>query len=447
MREGPKRLLRGAAWPIRRLLDPRFEWGRAQTLESEHRLTTRLDEIARSMEVSGAAMQATLGDRIATPVDELRREIEHLRRTIAESVVANAEAMVFVGQELRRATEESNALAAALVEAVDRQMADVRDELAAGLTDVRASLGEITEAIEGDVLRRAVGAPLEDVDDRLASLLNYAESHVGFRAQRNLWVNNPVQVAYGPGEVEVSFIHERIVEVPYTFRALSRLPAGARILDVGSAESTVALSLAALGYRVTALDLRPYPFEHPLLEVVASSLEEWEPPEQPFDAVISISAIEHFGLGAYGEDEGAKEGDVGALQRLRGLTRDGGLLVMTVPFGRGAAETETERTYDRTLLERLLGAWSVEDLTFVERQGENVWWRLDDDAAPISSRRYVALVTAHATPPKAALAAEAVDGRAGAAAPDGVAPTGEEGANGARAEDGSVLVREEGSTA
>src|SRR5205085_7088530 len=132
--------------------------GRAQTVESEHRLTQRLEEIARSMEASGAAMQSTLGDRIATPVDELRREIESLRRTISDSVVANAEAIVFVGQELRRTTEESNALAAALVEAVDRQMAEVRDELASGLSDVRASLGEVTEAIEGDVLRRAVGS-------------------------------------------------------------------------------------------------------------------------------------------------------------------------------------------------------------------------------------------------------------------------------------------------
>ena len=77
-----------------------------------------------------------------------------------------------------------------------------------------------------------------------------------------------------PARSNVSTVHERIVEVPYAFRALSGLAPGSRVLDVGSAESTVALSLAALGYRVTALDLRPYPFEHPLLEVVAAPLEE-----------------------------------------------------------------------------------------------------------------------------------------------------------------------------
>jgi len=437
MQEGPKRLLRGAAWPIRRLLDPRFEWGRAQTLESEQRLARRLEEIARSMEASDADIRATLGDRVAEPMDELRREVQSLRKTISDSVIANAEAMVFVGQELRRTTEESNALAAALVDAVDRQMAEMREELAAGIADVRASLAAISEAIDGDVLRRAVGSSLDDVDDRLASLLNYAESHVGFRAQRNLWVNNPVQVAYGPGEVEVSTIHERIVEVPYAFRAISRLPAGSRILDVGSAESTMALSLAALGYRVTALDLRPYPFEHPLLEVVAEPLERWERPEQPFDAVVSISAIEHFGLGAYGEEEDAVGGDERALQRLRGLTREGGLLVMTVPFGRGAAQADGERVYDRALLRRLLEGWSIEDLTFVERQGENVWWTLDDDASPISTRRYVALVTAQAAPVRQAPPAEAAGGRAA-----------EHGSNGGTAHAGeSVLAREEGSTA
>jgi hypothetical protein len=402
MREGQKRLLRTVAWPIRRLLDPRFEWGRAQTVESEVRLTQRLDDLTREMQSSDAAIEAALGERIGAPVSELRRELGELRTTLSNSVVANAEALVFVGHELRRATEEASALSSAVLEAVDRQMEEVRRELASGISGVREALAGMTEAIDGDVLRRAVGASLEDVDERLAELLNYAESHVGFRAQNNLWVNNPVQVAYAPGEVAVSTVHERIVEVPYAFRALSGLAPGSRVLDVGSAESTVALSLATLGYRVTALDLRPYPFEHPLLEVVAAPLEEWEPPEEPFDAVISISAIEHFGLGAYGEEGNGDEGDLRALDRLRSLTRDDGILVMTVPFGRGAAATEGERTYDRALLERLLRSWTIEDMTFVERQGENVWWRLGDGAGPISSRRYVALVTARGAPVDAA---------------------------------------------
>jgi SAM-dependent methyltransferase len=416
MREGQKRLLRGAAWPIRRLLDPRFEWGRAQTVESEVRLTQRLDDLTREMQASDGAIEAALGERIAAPVSELRRELEELRTTLSSSVVANAEALLFVGHELRRATEEASALSSSVFEAVDSQMEEVRKELAAGISDVREALAGMTEAIDGDVLRRAVGSSLEDVDERLAELLNYAESHVGFRAQNNLWVNNPVQVAYAPGEVAVSTVHERIVEVPYTFRALSRLAPGSRVLDVGSAESTVALSLATLGYRVTALDLRPYPFEHPLLDVVAAPLEEWEPPKEPFDAVISISAIEHFGLGAYGEEGDGDEGDMRALDLLRSLTRDDGILVMTVPFGRGAAATESERTYDRALLERLLRSWTIEDMTFVERQGENVWWRLGDGAGPISSRRYVALVTARSAPVEAAPAAAALDGGAPAEA-------------------------------
>ena len=41
---------------------------------------------------------------------------------------------------------------------------------------------------------------------------------------------------------------------------------GARILDIGSAESTFPLSAASLGYRVTAIDQRPLAYSHPNLE-------------------------------------------------------------------------------------------------------------------------------------------------------------------------------------
>ena len=44
-------------------------------------------------------------------------------------------------------------------------------------------------------------------------------------------------------------VTERIVEVPFAMAALSRLEPGARILDIGSAESTFPLSAASLGYR------------------------------------------------------------------------------------------------------------------------------------------------------------------------------------------------------
>ena len=93
---------------------------------------------------------------------------------------------------------------------------------------------------------------LAELDEMMARILNYAASHEGFAAQANLWFNPPILVAYEPQKVAVRWVNERIVEIPYIFRALSRVAPDARVLDVGATESTVCLSLATLGYDVTA---------------------------------------------------------------------------------------------------------------------------------------------------------------------------------------------------
>src|SRR5207248_5226784 len=101
------------------------------------------------------------------------------------------------------------------------------------------------------------------------------------------------------------------------------------ILDVGAAESLVALSLAMLGYEVTALDLRPYSFEHPRLCSVNAAVEEWKHENESFDAVVCLSTIEHVGLGAYGEDAKDGRADLDAMKRMRELVKPRGLLVLT----------------------------------------------------------------------------------------------------------------------
>jgi hypothetical protein len=230
---------------------------------------------------------------------------------------------------------------------------------------------------------------VEDVDGDTAALLNYASGHTGFAAQRLLWFNWPVAVSHEAGNVKLTNVNERIVEIPFAFRALARLPEGAKVLDVGATESTVALSLASLGFEVTALDPRPYPLTHPRLETVVADVGSWQT-EALFDAVLCLSTLEHIGLGAYGDPRDPK-GDWQALDRIRALTAEGGLLLLTVPFGERRVD-ELERTYDRDALEAILEGWSVDDLTIARRR-DPVTWEIgldgDGDAGA------VALVTAH----------------------------------------------------
>ncbi len=227
----------------------------------------------------------------------------------------------------------------------------------------------------------AVGSRVDELEDALARVINYAESHEGFAAQLGLWLNPAISLRHHRGGVGVGDVNERILEVPFAFRALGSVPADGRVLDFGAAESSVALSLASLGYRVTALDLRPYPFTHPNLVSVASPLETWEVPDSSFDAILCISTVEHVGLGWYGEAASEDtHADHAAMTRLAGLLDDGGVLALTVPYG-NAEVTAVQRTYDADTLDALLEGWDVEERSVHARTAPGVWARAEASAA------------------------------------------------------------------
>jgi hypothetical protein len=229
----------------------------------------------------------------------------------------------------------------------------------------------LAEQPSGLYVKRIADGTVADLDEASAYLIDRATGYSGFAAERGLWFNPPVVVKHCPGDVVVSAVSERIAELPYVFRALSGIPPGSRLLDVGATESTVSLSLAALGYQVTALDPRAYPLSHPGLRVVAVNVEDWQD-EEPFAGVICLSAIEHIGLEAYGLAEGQERADLAAMRRMRELTAPGGLLVLTTRFGE-AGEDDFQRTYDRAGLDELLQGWDVNDLTVLHRQDATTW--------------------------------------------------------------------------
>jgi hypothetical protein len=135
---------------------------------------------------------------------------------------------------------------------------------------------------------------------------------------------------------------ERVVEYPFVFRALPAPPA--RILDFGAFEDLLALHLASLGYDVVARDLRGYPFTHPRLSVDMRDVLEGVEPES-FDAVVSVSTIEHVGLAESGGTTLA-DGDRRCVELLRGALRSSGVFLATVPFGSPSVQRGA-RVYDR----------------------------------------------------------------------------------------------------
>jgi 2-polyprenyl-3-methyl-5-hydroxy-6-metoxy-1,4-benzoquinol methylase len=286
---------------------------------------------------------------------------------------------------------------------LDRDAAErdrsLQEELAQARRELEVTRGRMTEAVNGirrgfDEVSLRFGKasrrlPQLNLDE--AEFLNVATGYLGFAAQAGIWLNPTVHVSHGEGKVWIEGVNERILEVPYVFRAIGVLPPGASIVDVGASESTVALSLASLGYAVTAIDFRKYPFDHPGLNAKDGPLEACDLGDKKFDAAVVLSAIEHFGLGAYGEERGQSEADVLAMRKIRSWIKPGGHLFLTVPYG-APAVTPLHRIYDDAGLERLLQGFKVESREIGEQFDKIAW-----SVVPRPSKRdcfRVAMITA-----------------------------------------------------
>lgn len=149
---------------------------------------------------------------------------------------------------------------------------------------------------------------------------------------------------------------------------------GGRVLEVGANDEDVARILTDNGLAVTGVDLRPdnrsqFPLSYARLEgdfvVLASSLRGC------FDAAVSTSALEHFGLGTYGTFEKTEDPDYDtkAVAAVRNLLKPDGVFHLTVPYGSRFVNGNRDwRVYDRDALARRIlkpfGGWVEEQLFF-----------------------------------------------------------------------------------
>jgi hypothetical protein len=227
----------------------------------------------------------------------------------------------------------------------------------------------LTRAIEMskiDALPREVSS----LDWPVADYLNWVSSSDGLLAGGGLFVNHAVDLRVEPGSVRVAGVNERVVELPHAHGLLAGR-AAARVLDIGSHESVLALELASLGHHVVALDPRGYPFRHPNLTEVRSTVSAWRGPDTPFDAITCISAVEHFGIGAYALTE-EHDADHLAMRRFADWLAADGELLLTVPFGR-AERTALQRVYDESSLAALVGDFHVEQRHVYRRVDAVIW--------------------------------------------------------------------------
>lgn len=177
-------------------------------------------------------------------------------------------------------------------------------------------------------------------------------------------------------------VSEQIVEYPMVLRNLR--PTDQTILDFGGYESLLPLQLSAVGYKVTVLDQRHYPFQHPNLTVVCQDLFASQlAVDGTFDLVVSISTVEHLGFGSY-NDIRYEDADRHGIERLWRFVKPGGRLMVSVPAGRSAVHNGY-RVYDPQRIAEIFPA-EASVAWFCKQGREGVWTA--SDAATIAKISY-----------------------------------------------------------
>ncbi len=98
------------------------------------------------------------------------------------------------------------------------------------------------------------------------------------------------------------------------------------VLDIGSYRHFV---LGLLGmYDVTTLDVRHREQSCPNETVIVCDAKKLDLPDCSYDLVVSLSSIEHFGLGRYG-DEIDLDGDIKAVKEMIRVLKPGGRLIIS----------------------------------------------------------------------------------------------------------------------
>ncbi len=245
------------------------------------------------------------------------------------------------------------------------QMKVIEDARVFDLDATRAALAAFEERV-GAAEQRVAAA-----EQWSRTILRTSDSHLGAKAQAGLWFNPPLAIDYDDKDQATwAGTTERIVERAWMLRQLSMFAPGAHLLDVGSNESTLALELASNGYRVTALDVRPYPLLHPNLQVVQGDICDSGLPPEAFDGIISLSTIEHIGVGAYGDPKSDLLST--AIAQIHRLLKPNGKFFITAPFG-VATVTELHRIFDSESFRTVLAGFQIEKLEFGRKINDKTW--------------------------------------------------------------------------
>ncbi|MBM3196709.1 MAG: DUF268 domain-containing protein [Chlamydiae bacterium] len=145
----------------------------------------------------------------------------------------------------------------------------------------------------------------------------------------------------------------------YLYNMLKKYPIkGKRVLIVGSETPWYEAIVLAYGGKPITVEYRDIETDDPRLEIYKA--EDFF--KNPFqcDCILSISSIEHDGLGRYG-DPINPDGDLQFMQRIKGYLKDGGLFYLAVPVGADCLCWNAHRIYGDRRFPKLISGWKIVD--------------------------------------------------------------------------------------
>ena len=148
------------------------------------------------------------------------------------------------------------------------------------------------------------------------------------------YFNVPIKYQYN----QLKAVNERIVEYPFLFNQILKDKPPKKILDFGCTRSWLSIALSSMGYDVTGIDLREFDYEHKNFTFSKTNILDLD--EKNFDFVVSLSTIEHVGLGAY-DKEVINDDLAKVLKKIEHLLKPQGKLILTLPVGKPSIDEFT----------------------------------------------------------------------------------------------------------
>jgi SAM-dependent methyltransferase len=166
----------------------------------------------------------------------------------------------------------------------------------------------------------------------------------------------------------------RIFEYSFVLQRLLGLPKG-KVLDVGCASGInfLAPTLATLGWQVYGIDGRKFRLNYPGFHFTLGEITCMPFPDNEFDVVYAVSTLEHMGPGGEGGIYGVSNADADfkAVAEISRVLKPGGILLVTVPFGRPRVIKKWQRIYDEPRLLDLFNRWQIQQrLCFIRDKTE-----------------------------------------------------------------------------